>query len=67
MVVAEAKARPLAGRRIYERNLGVVAAGPGEFVWGGTDNAGRGVSAGSYVVRLVTGTTSDTSRLVIVK
>lgn len=57
----------LAGRRIYERNLGVVAAGPGEFVWGGTDNAGRGVSAGSYVVRLVTGTTSDTSRLVIVK
>lgn len=57
----------LAGRRVFSRDLGVVGAGPGIFQWDATGNDGRSVAAGSYLVRLTTDTTTDTSRLVIVK
>ena len=48
-------------------DLGEQAAGFHHTRWDGTDDNGRGVATGVYVVRLQTGWTTDEMRVVLLK
>ena len=57
----------VAGRLVRDVRPGVLNAGPQSFVWNGTDDAGRTVSSGVYVVRMVAGTQAESVRVVLLK
>lgn len=51
---ADLQVYSLEGRRVRRLVQGTLAAGPHTATWDGTDGDGRGVPAGTYLVRLVT-------------
>ena len=57
----------LAGRRVRTLLDGTRAAGPGEAVWTGCDDAGRPVPSGTYLVRLRAGDAVAVRRAVLAR
>ena len=57
----------VSGRLVRDFGLGTRAAGPVEVQWNGTDDSGRTVASGVYLVRLVTPDRSETLRTVLLK
>ena len=57
----------VAGRHVRRVDLGHRTAGEGHWIWNGTDDAGRAVASGTYLVRLRTDRGLDTGRVVLVK
>ena len=65
--MVELKIFDLAGRLVKTVHAGFAAPGGYEFVWRGEDDGGRRVASGTYLVRLVAGTTVLTEKAVLVR
>lgn len=63
----EARVFDLSGRRVRVIDLGLRAAGPSSVVWDLTDDGGRPVPGGLYLVRVRTGGASASARVVVVR
>jgi hypothetical protein len=57
----------LSGREVATLADGRESAGRRSVVWGGTDNSDRMVSAGTYIVRVRTGSSSGTVKAVVLR
>jgi hypothetical protein len=57
----------VSGRLVRDFGLGTQPAGPVEVQWNGTDDSGRPVASGVYLVRLVTPDRRETLRTVLLK
>ena len=57
----------MSGRLVRDFGLGTRPAGPVEVQWNGTDDSGRTVASGVYLVRLVTPDRRETLRTVLLK
>ena len=57
----------IAGQKIRELISGYNAAGIHRIVWDGTDDSGKVVSAGMYIVRLKAGEVTATGKMVLVR
>ena len=57
----------LAGRRVKTLSVGELPAGPHAVTWYGRDDRGRALPAGTYLLRLYTGTDLQTRKLQIVR
>lgn len=57
----------VSGRLVRTLVQGEHAAGEHEVVWNGTDDAGRGVASGTYLLRMTAPDASDSHRLLLLK
>jgi len=57
----------LSGREVATLAAGAEASGSRSVVWDGTDNSGRMVSTGTYIVRVRTGSSSGTAKAVVLR
>lgn len=63
----ELRVYDVSGRLVRDFGLGTRPAGPVEVRWNGTDDAGRTVASGVYLVRMVTPDRNETLRTVLLK
>ncbi|HNT67317.1 MAG TPA: FlgD immunoglobulin-like domain containing protein, partial [bacterium] len=57
----------LKGERVYLLHDGVLQAGSHEVRWDGSDDSGRAVSSGVYLLRLKSGPYSAVRQLILLK
>jgi len=57
----------VAGRLVRDFRPGTLPAGPAAIEWDGTDDAGRYVASGVYLVRVVAGDQRETTRILLLK
>jgi hypothetical protein len=57
----------IAGRVVWEQDLGEMPGGTHRVAWGGLDREGRPVCAGVYFIRVVSGAATSTAKVVVLR